>query len=447
MVRKNLQSHDQKNFPPGSSCTRWCFLITTANRTVFFTGWKGKVEYVDCCRLCLRFEIRDQMSKNDGLLEGSVVSEMLQNICKTTYSQDELFVRICEECHEKMTLLDSWIEDVRVSEYEYQFLVDAIGKKVPEVKDNPLEQKDSQQSLTLNFEVEPLSPNFEGFPEEDLKMEFEVDSADEMESDNKNAINLTEESKQLEKATDNPKEKSAIVKIFRYPPNIPGKRGREAKPKPKNQIKLQDAIRRKCNICNQLFETPDDLMAHLTEKHTQKGQSCCTLCDKSFTTLTAYNRHLGLHDTSERPKVCSFCPVGFKTLEALQNHENKNHGTQHEVRAKFKSQVLKYQCTNCDRGFRSKYDLEDHDRYIHQKLPGAVCKLCGKGFRSRSSLRKHHLTHTRNFPFACHSCDKAFRDNCLLQKHLEKRHPPEATVAGEVVISADSSTDTADSDE
>eukprot|EP00088_Acartia_fossae_P048381 TRINITY_DN5278_c0_g1_i11.p1 TRINITY_DN5278_c0_g1~~TRINITY_DN5278_c0_g1_i11.p1 ORF type:complete len:542 (-),score=50.84 TRINITY_DN5278_c0_g1_i11:660-2285(-) len=82
----------------------------------------------------------------------------------------------------------------------------------------------------------------------------------------------------------------------------------------------------------------------------------------------------------------------------------------------------KNQCSECQRSFKSKYQLKQHISQVHENVKAHSCKFCEKSFREKTSLKNHILTHTDERPFPCDKCDKRFRRKESLQYHQQSHN-------------------------
>ncbi|KJH44873.1 zinc finger, C2H2 type [Dictyocaulus viviparus] len=58
----------------------------------------------------------------------------------------------------------------------------------------------------------------------------------------------------------------------------------------------------------------------------------------------------------------------------------------------------------------------------HSDLKRYLCTFCGKGFNDTFDLKRHTRTHTGVRPYKCQQCDKSFTQRCSLESHLRKVH-------------------------
>ena len=78
----------------------------------------------------------------------------------------------------------------------------------------------------------------------------------------------------------------------------------------------------------------------------------------------------------------------------------------------------------CGSTFTSKFALRRHMTLVH--LEGNrpySCEFCHMSFALMQYLQEHMNTHTRDKPFACDQCDRAFRQRGKLSLHKASRHP------------------------
>ncbi|KPJ21308.1 Zinc finger protein 816, partial [Papilio machaon] len=81
-----------------------------------------------------------------------------------------------------------------------------------------------------------------------------------------------------------------------------------------------------------------------------------------------------------------------------------------------------YICTQCDRRFGIKRDLERHMNRIHLNIRPYKCDLCEKAFNNSWCVKKHkkisHEGYKRPYIFPCTMCDKIFDQKSILKSHI-----------------------------
>ncbi|XP_020894574.1 zinc finger protein 22 isoform X2 [Exaiptasia diaphana] len=76
-----------------------------------------------------------------------------------------------------------------------------------------------------------------------------------------------------------------------------------------------------------------------------------------------------------------------------------------------------YDCRECERVFKSEELLQKHLRNHSENRPHK-CPHCPKGFKQPSHLSQHLRTHSDERPFICTVCSKAFKQSCQLKQHM-----------------------------
>lgn len=399
----------------------------------------GRTVEVGSCRFCLRFDERKKMSSDKEVLKNAEFVDFVKYALNINLTEDAILKDICEECEVKVQVVDKWMKSSKKTEKEYKALELATRKSDFKPVDEEVvisdratvkEVEEVVNYNTVSFEIECMKEEIAIEPTSiDQKQKRITDerivppdhdyTMEEVPKASPQKVQLVPEEKVLVSRPLKP-----IVKQYNFPPNTHSKRGPPRR-KPKvtqEKVNYREYFSKKCYICDTLLDSPEDLVAHLTQQHCNGAPYKCIECDKSFKIITSYNRHLGFHDQSNRPLRCCYCTMGFKYNYSLLNHENRQHGAGHQITAKKKPTERSFPCLKCDKAYRTNYDLLDHDRYVHQKLPGTTCKLCGKHFRNRSSLRKHHLVHTGDRPYDCLHCDAVYRNTTSLANHVARSH-------------------------
>uniref|UniRef100_A0A3B5M4L0 C2H2-type domain-containing protein n=1 Tax=Xiphophorus couchianus TaxID=32473 RepID=A0A3B5M4L0_9TELE len=93
------------------------------------------------------------------------------------------------------------------------------------------------------------------------------------------------------------------------------------------------------------------------------------------------------------------CPVCNKTF--LRAAAMRRHQEIHN-----ENRDLKYKCSSCDKRFRDQYDMNRHMMRVHEK-----------GVMSSIDMERHMKSHSEDRPYKCSFCDKKFKNLYVLKRH------------------------------
>ena len=85
-----------------------------------------------------------------------------------------------------------------------------------------------------------------------------------------------------------------------------------------------------------------------------------------------------------------------------------------------------YPCSFCDKSFKHKSNLPQHER-IHTGDKPYQCAVCNKKFNRKSTLTRHERIHTGEKPYQCAVCNKKFNRKSTLTRHQRTQHLQPAT--------------------
>ncbi|KAG5446928.1 Zinc finger protein 579 [Clonorchis sinensis] len=184
-----------------------------------------------------------------------------------------------------------------------------------------------------------------------------------------------------------------------------------------------------------------------TSTKTTRTKHMCTISDTSFSHPSKLKSHAASHEVSAS-FICESCGRTFRHLTNLIRHKKDSHASQHGERTK-------PQCVECGKAFRDAYDLNRHMR-CHSVENTCVCPTCSQVFPNRGDLHKHKLlehdkvpmhkvakhecavckrwfeythvlkshsvVHTKQRPFVCLLCGKAYSQTGTLRDHQRQTH-------------------------
>ncbi|XP_035259388.1 oocyte zinc finger protein XlCOF22-like isoform X2 [Anguilla anguilla] len=134
-----------------------------------------------------------------------------------------------------------------------------------------------------------------------------------------------------------------------------------------------------------------------------------------------FNRSKGQMDTGERPYECTQCEKCFSRKSDLNSHvriHRKLHKcsqcekcfskiSHFNAHLRIHTGEKPYTCSDCGKSFSTISCLNIHQR-IHTGEKPYKCTQCGKCFSSFSAFNLHKMIHTGEKPFKCPQCGKCF---------------------------------------
>ncbi|KAG5446853.1 Zinc finger protein 579 [Clonorchis sinensis] len=147
-----------------------------------------------------------------------------------------------------------------------------------------------------------------------------------------------------------------------------------------------------CEICGRLFRHLASLHRHIRYDHTSHSREptslLCNVCGKAFRDACDLKRHRPSHSV-EKSCLCSTCSQVFPNRGALHKHRLLQHG---KVPM---DKLAKHECAVCKRWFEDTRKLLHHS-VVHTKQRPFVCVLCAKAYSQNEALRQHQRTKHQN---------------------------------------------------
>ncbi|CAC5361211.1 unnamed protein product [Mytilus coruscus] len=168
----------------------------------------------------------------------------------------------------------------------------------------------------------------------------------------------------------------------------------------------------KCHICGKEFSWKDWLQKHIRVNHEERFQ--CHLCP--FTCngekLTAANHLYTRHGIPLPPNIkvyqCEDCDYNTVFRLAFVGHKKTHTGEKEHI------------CSECCKGFRTKWQLKSHIKRCHSDEEKRKCELCdyiGTNYRDHYASR-----HSDVKPFACEICEYKCKLKGNLKSHMKHKH-------------------------
>lgn len=166
-----------------------------------------------------------------------------------------------------------------------------------------------------------------------------------------------------------------------------------------------------CSYCNKSFASTSSRSTHI-RGHEKRWNHVCSYCGKGFVQKNNFLYHVQKQHTGERPFPCTQCEKKFVLKVELQKHETSMHST--EPRQYFKCDICNKNCTT--RNYLRTH-IKNHELPLESRKT-FKCNICGSLLVSKFSLQKHTLTHTSELLFECDICKKACKTKGGLKVHL-----------------------------
>ncbi|XP_058811900.1 zinc finger protein 883-like [Topomyia yanbarensis] len=350
---------------------------------------------VSSCRLCMAFYDSSEMISPEAYLEGKPIAAHVYESLNIILQSNGMLKLICQECFTRIEIINTIKRKSAETELAYEQLV-----RIGQAKEHQLVkvEVDVKEEMTLDY----------------TEMYDEEDSIDEWKP-NESELSLGD--------TENiPRRGSRRVKT-----DLP-------KENAISPIKIKDQVKKTCYICVTVFADANELLLHLTEKHTTKTTYRCEECSLDIPVLVMYNRHLSRHSETERPHKCNDCPLRFASANHCKKHENRVHGGKHNVKIA-KNSEIEIVCEVCGKKFSHRGRLNDHIQKVHLKVGIPKCSICERTFTAKFSLERHMLLHTSENPYTCDQCGVSFRRLLDMRHHKsivhERRNPHVCTECNE----------------
>ncbi|XP_012231405.1 zinc finger protein 665-like [Linepithema humile] len=158
-----------------------------------------------------------------------------------------------------------------------------------------------------------------------------------------------------------------------------------------------------CELCGNIFDTSEDIQSHGRD---QCSKFPCDICGNLLPTANSLNAHKRRHN-GLRPYVCNICGKSYTQSSHMWTHKRFHMG------------VKPYACEYCDQRFTIKPDLADHTRKKHTRERPFKCDVCNKAFLTGSVFYQHRLIHRGDRRYKCHYCEKAFTRTEALNNHIK----------------------------
>lgn len=201
-----------------------------------------------------------------------------------------------------------------------------------------------------------------------------------------------------------------------------------------DQTKREHVDKYQCSICIDSFSSGHALKVHLRRFHDLQNASLEDTCEQE-SNWGQHRRFKSVLPAKKSPPkegqrvICEICGANVSSKH-VQRHIKNIH-----------TQGRAFGCDHCAATFNNKNKLENHvlthclgenfTRYQLKKLRLAtrskninvVCSVCGKVYANKILLKMHEATHEeKRFKCNVSGCDKKYRWNGMLQRHIKIGH-------------------------
>lgn len=116
-------------------------------------------------------------------------------------------------------------------------------------------------------------------------------------------------------------------------------------------------------------------------------------------------------------------PDGTLTSMMPSPKKSRNRRPKPRKTGKLHKIIGDYPCKQCERTFKSKSGLSQHNNSNHSGPMPHQCSICGKRFRDIDIMILHHQRHSqRDKPYKCTDCSKQFMFSTDLHRHVNLHH-------------------------
>ncbi|XP_039762829.1 protein PFC0760c-like isoform X2 [Pararge aegeria] len=205
----------------------------------------------------------------------------------------------------------------------------------------------------------------------------------------------------------------------------------------------RQATGNECGVCSKKFHFKCQLDKHMYV-HTNAKPFKCEVCNKGFNSTYSLSTHRHLH-TGAKPFKCSYCEYACRDSSTLRKHRERHTGITrlyqctacdktyktkrvlkvHVAEVHMELDMKTKPCPECGKLFKTVKHLNNHVRQTHQRLYECKCEICGAVLSSKYNMRTHLTTHIDYRPFACgfDGCAKRYKDKQALKKHTIVHYP------------------------
>ena len=140
-----------------------------------------------------------------------------------------------------------------------------------------------------------------------------------------------------------------------------------------------------CSGCTKTFLRKRSKVSHIRTAHEGKPRKTCKYEGCTFTTndYGKYLPHLFTEHGEGEELKCLHCNQTFTNERVYDYHITNKH------------EPKQFQCSECNRYYKTKFRLEEHWVRYHGQKPENMCHICGKAFTNEKVMAVHISSHTK----------------------------------------------------
>lgn len=203
----------------------------------------------------------------------------------------------------------------------------------------------------------------------------------------------------------------------------------------KNNAQCQVEVKYQCTICNELFDTKQEVVSHSLASHPEI-ESDIYYRDVQIITNNETLTDLSCNDKTELKYQCTECNSVFNSKEEFVDHSLKKHQDNQEIVCKpigvedlrrkgYKNKddfEVKYQCTVCNCLFDDTEDVIDHSIRQHPENHDKIlCRVVQ--VTNLEEFNENEFDSTTQINYQCTLCNKLFKSRKEVVSHSLEAHP------------------------
>jgi KRAB domain-containing zinc finger protein len=154
----------------------------------------------------------------------------------------------------------------------------------------------------------------------------------------------------------------------------------------------------------------DQIVSDSNDVKPPKERFQCKHCPRRVSSQNVLNKHMNKFHSLSRKYECNFCLKRYVARETMLRHVRDMHGER------------SHQCPDCEKRFRRKFDLENHQQVAHSDGLVFLCKYCNLPFPAKRYLEKHVNSWNRKKYWECKDCKIGFLHEQIMQRHRREIH-------------------------